>query len=119
MKHDQTRNQKAEIFKKKVAEKEALKLQARRNFRKDIWFGFAITGMIGWSVVIPTLIGVMIGVWLDRVSPSHHSWTLTLLITGLLLGCLNAWRWIEKENKKIKKLQEKKGNQSGNESSND
>ena len=57
--------------------------------------------MIGWSVAIPTLIGVAIGIWLDISYPGHISWTITFLFAGLAVGCANAWYWVERERKKI------------------
>lgn len=54
-------------------------------------------GLIGWSVVVPTLLGAALGIWLDKRHPGSHSWTLALLMAGLTLGCLNAWRWMAKE----------------------
>ena len=54
-------------------------------------------GLIGWSVIIPTLLGAAMGIWLDNNHPSSHSMTLSLLIVGLVIGCLNAWHWVKKE----------------------
>jgi ATP synthase protein I len=54
-------------------------------------------GVIGWSVVVPTLIGIFVGVWIDRNWPSQFSWTLMLMLGGLVMGCLNAWKWIQTE----------------------
>jgi ATP synthase protein I len=54
-------------------------------------------GLVGWSVAIPTLLGIALGVWLDREFPAEHSWTLTFLFIGVLLGCLNAWYWVRQE----------------------
>lgn len=54
-------------------------------------------GLIGWSVAIPTLVGASIGVYLDGNYPSERSWTLALLVAGLVIGCFNAWHWVEKE----------------------
>ena len=31
--------------------------------------------------------------------PAAHSWTLALLVAGLMLGCLNAWHWVAKEDR--------------------
>ncbi len=45
-----------------------------------------MTGLIGWSVA-----GAALGLWLDEHHPSGHSWTLALLMAGLMIGCLNAW----------------------------
>jgi ATP synthase protein I len=74
------------------------KLKARRN-PAGVWFGLGMMGLIGWSVVVPTLLGAGAGVWLDKRHPGTHSWTLALLIAGLVLGCANAWRWVDQQDK--------------------
>ena len=53
--------------------------------------------MVGWSVAIPSLLGIGLGVWIDTHIQSKYSWTLMLLVIGVALGCLNAWYWISKE----------------------
>jgi ATP synthase protein I len=87
-------------FSRQIGEKAARKLRAR-NSKQGVWFGLGMTGLIGWSVVVPTLAGVALGIWLDKHHPGSHSWTLMLLIIGLAIGCLNAWHWVTKENKEI------------------
>jgi ATP synthase protein I len=84
-------------FSKQVAAKAALKLKARRRAGEGIWFGFGMMGLIGWSVVVPTLLGAALGLWLDDHHPGKFSWTLALLMAGLTIGCLNAWHWVAKE----------------------
>ena len=68
---------------------------------KTVWFGLGMMGLIGWSVVVPTLMGAALGVWLDDLYPGGRSWTLALLVAGLCLGCFSAWHWVEKEDKDI------------------
>ncbi|MFP4496990.1 MAG: AtpZ/AtpI family protein [Vulcanimicrobiota bacterium] len=80
-----------------VGKKEAKKIEAGKKKAKSLWFGLGMFGMIGWSIAIPMLIGVVIGVWLDERFPGRFSWTLTLLFIGTILGCWNAWRWVQKE----------------------
>lgn len=80
-----------------VGIKAARKLRARRRGPAGVWFGLGMMGLIGWSVAIPTLAGAAIGLWLDKHYPGQHAWTLALLVTGLAIGCFNAWRWIAKE----------------------
>jgi ATP synthase protein I len=55
-------------------------------------------GMVGWSVALPTVFGALLGAWLDRHHPNGHSWTLALLVAGLVLGCANAWHWVSSQN---------------------
>ena len=80
-----------------VARKAQRRLSARREQRRSIWFSLGLFGMVGWSVAIPTLLGIALGVWLDRQFAGRVSWTLTLLFVGLVIGCLNAWYWVKQE----------------------
>ena len=51
------------------------------------------------------------GLFIDKRTTGSISWTLTLLITGLVLGCWNAWHWINKETKEIEKEREEIGDE--------
>ncbi len=88
-------------FSRAVAAKVARKLRAQRNSTQGVWFGLGMMGLVGWSVAIPALAGTALGIWLDSHHPGNHSWTLTLLIVGLAIGCFNAWHWVDKENKEM------------------
>lgn len=94
-------------FSREVAAKAARKLKARRNPAQGVWFGLGMMGLVGWSVVVPTLLGAAAGIWLDNRHPGTISWTLTLLIAGLGVGCLNAWHWVSKEDREMRDEQEK------------
>lgn len=59
--------------------------------------GIGTFGMIGWSIAVPTVGGAFLGLWLDRVVPQDFSWTIALLLGGVVLGALIAWGWIGKE----------------------
>ena len=89
-----------------VGVKAARKLKARHKSAPAVWFGLGMMGLIGWSVVVPTLLGAALGIWLDRHHPGKHAWTLALLVAGLSIGCLNAWHWVAKEEKEIRAEQE-------------
>ena len=93
-------------FSREVGAKAARKLKARRNVTKGVWFGLGMMGLIGWSVAIPTLLGAALGIWLDNRHSGPHSWTLMLLVIGLVIGCLNAWHWVAKEDKAMQEEQE-------------
>ncbi|MHC2995291.1 MAG: AtpZ/AtpI family protein [Candidatus Atribacteria bacterium] len=93
-------------FIEKIKRKEKRKLRAQRKKGQAIWFGLGLFGVIGWSVMVPTLIGIAVGIWADRKWPSQISWTLTFLFIGIILGCLNAWYWVEKERKLIEEENE-------------
>jgi ATP synthase protein I len=84
-------------FSRQVGAQAARKLKAQRRATKSIWFGLGMSGLIGWSVTVPTLIGTAIGIWVDRHYPTTYSWTLMLLLMGLVFGCANAWHWVDAE----------------------
>lgn len=84
-----------------VGGKAIRKLKAKRS-NDGLWFGLGMMGLVGWSVVVPTLLGAALGLWLDERNPGAHSWTLALLVVGLVLGCVNAWHWVAKEDKAMR-----------------
>ena len=53
-------------------------------------------GVLGWISVIPMLIGIFAGSWLDDRYHSGIFWTAPMLLLGAALGCWSAWRWIER-----------------------
>lgn len=59
--------------------------------------GISTFGMIGWSIAVPTVAGAFLGLWLDRVAPQDFSWTIALILGGVVLGGLISWAWISKE----------------------
>jgi ATP synthase protein I len=80
-----------------VEYKAARKIKARQEKDRSIWFGLGMFGLVGWSVAIPALIGLAIGIWIDTRWPSRFSCTLMGLIIGVALGCVNAWFWVKRE----------------------
>ena len=80
-----------------VGRKEARKQKARKEKDRSLWFGLGMFGLVGWSVAIPTLIGIALGIWIDRTYQTPYSWTLMLLFVGVVVGCLNAWYWVKRE----------------------
>jgi ATP synthase protein I len=86
-------------------EKDALVKEVRlRRERRQRWLGegntsvarrLAQIGVLGWIIVVPMLIGVFVGRWLDRTFNSGLFWTAPLLMLGLALGCWSAWKWMK------------------------
>ena len=89
-----------------VGAKAARKLRAQRHVTRTVWFGLGMMGLIGWSVVVPTLLGAALGHWLDKNHPGPHQWTLALIVAGLAIGCMNAWHWVAKEDRAMRDEQE-------------
>lgn len=85
-------------FNAKIATQVARKLKAQRAATQSAWFGLGMFGIIGWSVAVPTLLGALLGAWWDKHHAGPPSWTLALLVAGLIIGCANAWYWIAQQN---------------------
>ncbi|HNY66081.1 MAG TPA: AtpZ/AtpI family protein [Deltaproteobacteria bacterium] len=90
---EERRRRESELL-RQVRARERRHERAERNRRSSVMFGLGMIGIVGWAVAIPTLIGVAVGIWMDERWPSAHSWTLTMLFLGVILGCLNAWFWV-------------------------
>jgi ATP synthase protein I len=95
------KNKARKRFADKVGMREKRMIKARREKGKGVWFGLGMMGAIGWSIAVPTIIGVAIGIWMDKILPGRISWTLTFLFVGLVSGCINAWYFIKKEQMRI------------------
>ena len=91
---------------RQIGAKAALKLKARSEGPPGVWNGLGMMGLVGWSVVVPALLGVALGLWLDDRHPSPHSWALALLMAGLTLGCMNAWHWVAREDRAMHEVKD-------------
>jgi ATP synthase protein I len=105
---ESTSESREDTLSQKIGAAEARKLRTKRRGVQGIWLGLGMFGLIGWSVALPTLLGTLLGALIDKHYPGVHSWTLTLLIIGLFIGCLNAWHWVAKEEKAIQEDEENK-----------
>jgi ATP synthase protein I len=90
-----------EQFRRRLASRSSRFLRAREQGERPAWFGLGMFGVVGWSVAVPAVGLTALGLWADRRWPGPHSWTLTLMIIGVALGCLNAWFWMSRERREI------------------
>lgn len=54
-------------------------------------------GVLGWIIVAPTLLGLFIGRWLDRIFGTGIFWSAALLVLGVTLGFWSGWRWMNRQ----------------------
>ena len=97
MEFDPKRRRHEEQLQSEVRRKAVRHRRAARDKDRGIWFSLGLFGLVGWSIAVPTLIGVASGHWIDSHWPGRVSWTLTLLFVGVVIGCFNAWYWVKKE----------------------
>ncbi|AOK49222.1 ATP synthase I [Burkholderia sp. MSMB617WGS] len=52
-------------------------------------------GVLGWTILAPTLAALALGRWLDRAFASRVFFSAPLLMFGAALGFWLAWRWMK------------------------
>lgn len=86
--------------------RDAARMQHARGRRYESPLrGLGAFGVIGWSVAVPTVAGAVLGVWLDRAFPQRFSWTLALILGGLVIGVMVAWDWVAREHQRTQQEQ--------------
>jgi ATP synthase protein I len=73
----------------------------RRRARQDAWRrsgerplarNLAMVGTLGWLIVLPALVGTLIGRWIDRKSGSGVTFTSAMMLLGIVGGSWLAWK---------------------------
>jgi len=80
-----------------VAKRRERRARWGREGERAMGRNLAMIGAIGWTIVLPTLGGIFLGRWLDRIFAAGVFWTLGLLTLGLGIGCYLAWKRMEGE----------------------
>jgi ATP synthase protein I len=88
------------------AKTERRRLKAHRKAASPILFGLGMMGLLGWSFVVPMLLGAASGIWLDTHHSGKYPWTMILLVIGLCIGCLTAWHLMAREKREMRGYQE-------------
>ena len=66
-----------------------------RDGEPSVAHRLAQIGVLGWIIVVPMLIGVFAGRWLDQHFGTGLFWTAPLLLAGTALGAWSAWKWMK------------------------
>jgi ATP synthase protein I len=86
-----------EQFSEAVRTRQARRERWRREGERSIGQNLAMIGALGWTIVLPALLGIFAGRWLDRQFGMGIFWTLGLLTAGLAIGCMLAWKRMRSE----------------------
>lgn len=54
-------------------------------------------GILGWTIVVPALIGLFAGRAVDRALGSGIFFSAPLLMLGVAFGFWSAWRWMHRQ----------------------
>lgn len=77
---------------------QSVRMEKAKKERDTILSQTVYVGTLGLLFILPVIIGVYTGLWLDEKSTEYSSfWTLTLLVAGLVIGVLNVYIFIRKQ----------------------
>jgi ATP synthase protein I len=82
-------------FEKELATK--IKRRAKEKSVEGTLFSFALFGIVGWSIAIPAILFALLGRFIDAKAGGGYTFTLPLIVLGIVAGSFNAWRFISKE----------------------
>jgi len=54
-------------------------------------------GVLGWAVIVPTLLFLFLGRWLDRSFETGIFFSAPLLMLGATIGLWSAWKWMHRQ----------------------
>ena len=86
----------------KRAAREAVERDARAQDEPEPSLGSRLgqIGILGWTIVLPTLAGLAIGRGLDRVFGTRVFFSAPLLMLGAAAGLWFAWKWMHRQQRR-------------------
>lgn len=68
-----------------------------RTGERPIWRNLSMIGALGWLIVTPILLGVLVGRWMDMSFGTGIFWSGALIMLGAAFGGYLAWQRVGKE----------------------
>jgi ATP synthase protein I len=87
-------NDVADGLKRSVRLRRERRERAKHEGERSLAQNLAWMGTLGWLIIVPTLLGMFLGRWIDRHFGLGVTFSSTLCCVGLGLGCWLAWRRI-------------------------
>ena len=75
----------------RAAEREA---EGRADPEPSLGARFGQIGVLGWTIIVPTLLCLFLGRWIDRTLGTGIFFSAPLLMAGAAIGFWSAWRWM-------------------------
>ncbi len=80
-------------------ERDVDRLGRREPSAASFWRSLSVLGTVGWSIALPAAAGALLGHRLDLRLESGVRFTLMLLVAGVMLGSIIAWRVVREHRK--------------------
>jgi ATP synthase protein I len=73
-------------------EKQVIRMKKAEHDRPNLLSQTIYIGTLGLVMVLPVIAGAYLGSWLDGMMAGYSMrWTLSLLLTGVVIGILNVY----------------------------
>ena len=80
---------------KKQVERQARRMKKAEREQPDLIGQTIYMGTLGILFVLPVILGVYLGHWLDNQAEGYSiRWTMSLLLVGIVTGALNVYFFI-------------------------
>jgi len=80
-------------------ERDVDRLEHREPSAESFWRSLSVLGTVGWSISLLAIAGVWLGRRLDMKFETDVRFTLMLLVAGVMLGSVVAWRVVREHRK--------------------
>jgi ATP synthase protein I len=94
---DDVDRRRADELRRVVLHKSLRRERARQRRDESVWAWLGTFGLVGWTVALPTLLGLAFGRFLDDRVDTTSSFTITFLVVGAAVGVSMAWYWVRRE----------------------
>ncbi|MYM62157.1 AtpZ/AtpI family protein [Pseudomaricurvus sp. HS19] len=79
-------------------EQQSQRMQKAQREHPTLMSQTVYAGTLGLLLVLPIVGGAYLGHWLDSLQQGYSSrWTISLILTGVVLGAVNVYLFINKE----------------------
>ena len=78
----------------RAAEREA---EGHANPEPSLGARLGQIGVLGWTIIVPTLLFLFLGRWLDRTFGTGIFFSAPLMMIGAAIGFWSAWRWMHRQ----------------------
>ena len=101
-KRDPKRNAEDDADRMALAARQAVERerQAQKEPEPSLGARLGQIGILGWTIVVPTLLGLVIGRWLDRHFNTGVFFSAPLLMAGAAVGLWSAWKWMHRQTRR-------------------
>ncbi len=73
---------------------------ARANPEPSLGVRLGQIGILGWTIVLPILLCLALGHWLDRIAGTRVLFAAPLVMIGAAIGLWSAWRWMHRQQRR-------------------